>query len=399
MMQAAESGGGCGATFNPTPVRRRRRDRGGKHAGRHFPGRNARHGRVLAVMDTAQHRDWPAVSVIMPVRDEERHLVQAVTRVLEQDYPGDIEVVLAIGPSIDRTVEVAKRLAAGDLRLRLVDNPAGRTPNGLNAAIAAARHRIVVRVDGHGLLSSGYVRRAVEVLQDTGAANVGGIMCAEGETDFERAVARAMASPFGIGGARFHMGGDAGPAETVYLGVFRRDVLERLGGYDEHFVRAQDWELNYRIRKIGETVWFSPDLVVTYRPRASLRALAGQFFRSGQWRREVVRRYPETASLRYLAAPMATAAVASGALTGFAALAGAPAWLALGWLAPAVYGVGVLLVGLVEGRSLPVRARAWLPAILATMHLTWGAGFIVGSRIGSGGRAEVPTASTERSER
>jgi hypothetical protein len=252
----------------------------------------------------------------------------------------------------------------------------GRTPNGLNAAIKTSRHDIVVRVDGHGLLSEGYIRRAVEVLQETGAANVGGIMHAEGETDFERAVARAMTSPLGIGSAAFHVGGDAGPADTVYLGTFRRDVLDRLGGYDEHFVRAQDWELNYRIRRAGELIWFTPDLQVTYRPRPNLRALASQFFRSGQWRREVVRHYPETANLRYLAPPAVVVAAGLGTVAGVAGLVGAPGWLSLGWLLPGGYAAGVVVAGLAEGRGLPARVKAWLPAVIATMHLSWGAGFL-----------------------
>ncbi|MGH8824579.1 MAG: glycosyltransferase family 2 protein, partial [Jiangellaceae bacterium] len=267
-------------------------------------------------MEAREPRDWPPVSVIMPVRDEERHLSDAVARVVGQDYPGEIEVILAVGPSRDRTAGIAADLAVRDRQVRVVDNPAGRTANGLNAAIAAARYGIVVRVDGHGLLPPGYIRRAVEELRETGAANVGGIMRAEGETDFERAVARAMTSPLGIGGARFHLGGKAGPADTVYLGVFRRDVLARLGGYDEHFVRAQDWELNHRIRQAGETVWFTPDLVVAYRPRPDLWALARQFFRTGQRRREVVRWHPDTASPRYLAAPAATAVIAAGTAAG-----------------------------------------------------------------------------------
>jgi glycosyltransferase involved in cell wall biosynthesis len=335
--------------------------------------------------------DWPPVSVIMPVRDEERHLAEAVAHVLDQDYPGDVEVVLAVGPSRDRTAEIAAQLSAADRRVRTVDNPTGRTPSGLNAAIDTARHGIIVRVDGHGLLSPGYIRRAVEVLDQTGAANVGGIMQAEGETDFGRAVARAMTSPLGIGGARFHLGGEAGPADTVYLGVFRREVLERLGGYDEHFVRAQDWELNYRIRHAGETVWFTPDLVVTYRPRLSLGALARQFFRTGQWRREVMRRYPDTASPRYLAAPVVTAGVVVGAATGLVAAAGGPRWLALGWLAPAGYTIGILVASLAEARGLPPRARMWLPAVLATMHTSWGLGFVVGSRAAAAHDADADT--------
>ncbi|HEU4540863.1 MAG TPA: glycosyltransferase family 2 protein [Jiangellaceae bacterium] len=321
-------------------------------------------------------RTWPAVSVIMPVLNEERHLAAAVTHVLDQDYPGELELVIALGPSSDRTGEIARGLAERDARVRLVENPAGRTPHGLNAAIKASRHDIIVRVDGHGLLSEGYIRRAVEALQETGAANVGGIMQAEGETDFERAVACAMTSPLGIGSAAFHVGGEAGPADTVYLGAFRRDVLDRLGGYDEHFVRAQDWELNYRIRRAGELIWFTPDLKVTYRPRPNLRALASQFFRSGQWRREVVRHHPETASLRYLAPPAVVMAAGLGTVAGVAGLVGAPAWLTLGWLLPGGYAAGVVIAGLVEGRSLPAKAKTWLPAVIATMHLSWGAGFL-----------------------
>jgi succinoglycan biosynthesis protein ExoA len=201
-------------------------------------------------------------------------------------------------------------------------------------------------------------------------------MQAEGETDFERAVARAMTSRFGIGSAAFHVGGAAGPADTVYLGAFRREVLDRLGGYDEHFVRAQDWELNYRIRKAGEAIWFTPDLRVTYRPRPDLRSLATQFFRSGRWRREVVRRYPETANLRYLAPPLVVVGIGVGTVAGVAALLGAPGWLAVGWVAPAGYVAGVLAASVIEGRGLPARSRVWLPAVLATMHLSWGAGFL-----------------------
>jgi succinoglycan biosynthesis protein ExoA len=343
-------------------------------------------------MNSMKRQDWPAVSVIMPVLDEERHLAAAVTGVLNQEYRGELELVLALGPSRDGTDEIATALAAGDSRIRLVENPSGRTPDALNAAIKAARHDLIVRVDGHGVLSPGYIRVAVDEIRRTGAANVGGIMRAVGETDFECAVATAMTSRFGIGAAPFHLGGPAGPADSVYLGVFRREVLDRLGGYDEHFARAQDWELNHRIRASGETVWFTPDLVVTYRPRSGLRALAGQFFRTGQWRREVIRRHPGTATLRYVAAPMVTASVGAGAFAGVLSALGGPRWLALGWLAPAGYLAGTVSVGLIEGRQLPWRSRAWLPAVLAVMHLTWGAGFMVGSHQGVSPRSNIATA-------
>lgn len=323
-----------------------------------------------------------AVSVIMPVLEEERYLRESVERVLAQEYAGEVEVVLAIGPSRDRTAEVAAELAAEDPRVVLVDNPSGRTPHALNAAIAATSHPYVVRVDAHGFLPPGYLRDVAHLLETTGAANVGGMMRVEGETSFGRAVAVAMSSPLGIGGSKFHVGGEPGPARTVYLGAFRREVLVELGGFDEHFRRAQDWELNYRIRRAGYTVWFTPALAVTYRPRRDFAALRRQFHGSGQWRRQIVDAHPETASLRYLAAPVVTAAVGFGLLVGLAGLVlmalgvGTAAWLAAGLLAPLGYGVGVLVTTWFMGRGLFWRARVLLPAVVATMHLSWGWGFL-----------------------
>ena len=312
---------------------------------------------------------WPPVSVIMAVREEERHLEDATRRILDQKYPGELELLLAVAPSRDRTREIADRLAEEDPRLTVVDNPPGITPAGLNAAIAASHHAVIVRVDGHALIPDDYVQRVVRVLLETGADNAGGVMAAEGVTPFGRAVAAAMRSPLGIGGARFHTGGAAGPAETVYLGCFRREALDRVGGYDERFVRAQDWELNYRIRETGGTVWFTPDLEVTYRPRAAWRDLVRQFFYTGKWRRQVIRAHPKSLNARYLAPPLAVLGVALGLL-----LAPLTLWalvLPLGYLGLVV--LGSLVVA--RGKGLAVALR--LPLVIATMHLAWGAGFLV----------------------
>jgi succinoglycan biosynthesis protein ExoA len=330
---------------------------------------------------TPRTRTTTPVSVVMPVLNEERHLAAAVRAVLDQEYDGDLELVLAVGPSTDRTERIARRLAARDGRLRLVANPQGWTPHALNRAIRGSSHPYVIRVDAHGVLPPGYVRDIVHLLDTTGAANVGGMMVVEGENPFGHAVARAMSSPLGIGGSKFHVGGEPGPARTVYLGAFRREVLDRLGGYDEHFRRAQDWELNYRIRQAGETVWFTPHLQVTYRPRRNLKALARQFKGSGQWRRQIVEEHPETASVRYLAAPVVTAAVVLGPVLGLVGvlcqiLGGATPWLYAGWLAPLGYLAGVLAASVPMGRGLGWRSRLWLPLVVMTMHLSWGYGFL-----------------------
>ena len=318
--------------------------------------------------------EWPPVSVIMAVLNEQRHLTDAVVGVLGQDYPGDLELIIACGPSTDRTEQLAFELAAADERVRIVTNPSGRTPAGLNVAFVASRMPIIVRLDGHGVLAPDYVRTAVQVLRDSGADNVGGIMSAQGRTPFEMAVARAMTSRLGVGNARFHVGGQEGPVETVYLGVFRREVLQRLGGYDESFQRAQDWELNHRIREAGGLVWFSPRLRVAYRPRSTVRLLARQYFHYGRWRRVVMRQHPETRfNLRYLAPP---ALVLS--------LVGASASAVLGQVValavPGVYAAAVVAGAAVVGHHLPLPALVRLPVVLATMHCSWGAGFLLSPR-------------------
>jgi succinoglycan biosynthesis protein ExoA len=136
---------------------------------------------------------------------------------------------------------------------------------------------------------------------------------------------------------------------------------------------------------------------VTYRPRSSLPALAGQFFRTGQWRREVIRRHPGTTNMRYLAAPAVTAAVGAGTLAGLVGTLAGPRWLAFGWVAPAGYAAGAIVAGIMEGSALPLRARAWLPVVLATMHMTWGAGFLLGSRRVADSRPNV-AATTDQFE-
>ncbi|WP_443050787.1 glycosyltransferase family 2 protein [Streptomyces sp. H27-D2] len=315
----------------------------------------------------------PAVSVIMPVLNEERHLRSSVRHILEQEYAGELEVVIAIGPSSDRTEEIAAELVREDPRVHTVPNPTGRTPAALNAAIEASRHPVVVRVDGHGMLSPNYIATAVRLLGETGAQNVGGIMHAEGENDWERAVAAAMTSKIGVGNAAFHTGGEAAPAETVFLGVFRREALEQQGGYNVEFVRAQDWELNFRIREAGGLIWFSPELLVSYRPRPSVRALAKQYKDYGRWRHVVARYHPGSINLRYLAPPTAVVAIAAGVLLG----ALVTPWA---FVVPAGYLAAIAAGSVPAGEGLPLKARLQIPVALATMHMSWGWGFLTSPR-------------------
>ena len=307
------------------------------------------------------------ISVILPVLNEEMYLEDAVRAILAQQYDGKLEVILAVAPSVDRTFEIAQRLHINDPRVVIVENPTGRTAAGLNRAIAAAQYSIIVRVDGHSNIPSNYCQLVSEILEETGAVNVGGVMAAEGQSLFQRSVARAMRSPLGVGASRFHTGGSAGEVDTVYLGAFRKEALLAVGGFDERFTRAQDWELNFRLRQAGGVVYFDPRLIVTYRPRSTIKALAKQYFEYGRWRRVVSRRHQGTINYRYLAPPFTVAATTLSLLLG---------WLVSPYLLmPAlVYAVFILIASAVIGKS--AGEILCLPTILLTMHISWGLGFL-----------------------
>lgn len=331
---------------------------------------------------------YPGVSVVMTVLNEARHLRSAVEHVLGQSYPGPVEMVVAVGPCTDGTDTLVAEIAASDPRIRWVHNPSGATPSGLNAALQLARHEIVARVDGHSILPPDYLRVAVEVLERTGADNVGGIMAAEGTTVFERAVACAMTSSLGVGSARFHTGGEEGPSDTVYLGVFRRATLARLGGYDEAFARAQDWELNYRIRRAGGLVYFSPHLKVSYRPRSTVRTLARQYRDYGRWRRVVTRQHRGSANRRYLTPPVALLAIALGLVLGLPGVATGSPLLTSALVLPLGYAATVLGGAVLTGRRLPLASLVRLPMVYTIMHLAWGWGFLTSPRrLGAGARS------------
>jgi len=307
------------------------------------------------------------VSIILPILNEERHLADTVAAILAQEYSGEIEVILALGPSKDRTNEIAAAIAQQDGRVILVDNPTGRTAAGLNAAIARSKFPIICRIDGHAEINKHYVSDAVRILQERDAVNVGGVMAAEGRTTFERSVATAMRSKLGVGSSRFHTGGEAGPSDTVYLGTFKKEALVAAGGFDERFTRAQDWELNFRLRSNGGIVWFDPSLIVTYRPRSTLKALAKQYFQYGRWRRAVSRSHKGSVNYRYLAPPTAVVILVLSLVGGL--------FIHSILFTPLLtYFLAILVGSFAIGKTW--KEKVALPAVLMTMHLVWGIGYL-----------------------
>jgi glycosyltransferase involved in cell wall biosynthesis len=301
------------------------------------------------------------VSFVMPIKNEEKHLASAVRSIYEQQLPNGYtrEVILAIAPSSDATDAIAASLTKEHIGLQIVANPSGLTSAGLNLAINLSSGEVVVRVDAHSDLKPGYVMAAItELNRDSKIGNVGGVMAAEGETDFEKAVAWAYRSRYGLGGGKFHLGGEAGEVETVYLGVFRRAAIMAAGLFDESVVRGQDWELNQRIRSQGYKVYFTPLMQARYRPRATLLELISQFYRTGLWRGKLSRKDFPNIALKYLAPP-------------------ALVILTLLWVPLWAYLFVVALIALsAKDIASPVKLRLML--VLPAMHYSWGIGFWLG---------------------
>ena len=317
----------------------------------------------------------PPVSVILPVLNEEHHLQSAVDSVLAQKYPGEIEVLIALGPSRDKTDVVAKAIAKADSRVKLVPNPDGRTTVGMNKCIKLAQHDFVIRVDAHSELPEGYIRRGIEILLEVGADELGGIMDAKGRSAFQKAVAWAYTSRFGVGGASYHVGGEAGEAESAYMGIFRKSALLRVNGYDETIVRGEDWNLAQRIKASGGLVWFTPELRVTYWPRGRFDRLVKQFWSTGVWRGDLTRRDIKGASIRYFAPPVLVLSLVAGLVT-------LATGNVLGIVPIAGYLAAVAALAVISG-GLTLKSRVALLVALPTIHVSWGAGFVYGLILGA----------------
>ncbi len=333
-------------------------------------------------MSGARPQAPPMVSVILPIRNEAAHIGGCLEAVLAQNYPRDrMEILIADGLSGDGTREVVSRYAAGDGRIRLIENPGRIVPTGLNAAILSSSGEIIVRIDGHTIIEPDYVREAVDALVRTGADVVGGNMTARGSGLFGRAVALATSNPMGVGGSRFHYAAIEEEAESAYMGTFRRDVFTRFGLFDEGLVRNQDDEFNYRVRSKGGRVYLVPSMRSTYNPRESARALFKQYFQYGYFKIRVASLHPGMMRPRHLIPSAFTLAIL--ALAGaIPILPGAAAVLGLLLLLHA--GIS-LAFGVKEGLEDP---GAWVLAPAATLivHLAYGSGFLTGGLAALTGR-------------
>jgi succinoglycan biosynthesis protein ExoA len=315
----------------------------------------------------------PLVSVVIPVRNEEAFIHQGITAALNQDYPPEkLEVLVADGRSEDGTQDIVRELQWTYTNLRLVDNPDRITSGGLNAGIRQARGDVIIIVGGHAEMAHDYVQASVQALREWEADAVGGVIETVGETTEARAIALAMSSRFGVGGVSFRTGkAQAGPADTVVFGAYRKEAIALAGLFNTELVRNQDDEFNYRLRKLGGRLVFSPTIRARYYSRSSLRATWRQYFQYGYWKVRVLQKHPQQMSWRQFAPPALALAVIISLMLALAVPGG---WIALLFVAGSYMGSN-LLASLLLARANGWQYLRFLPSAFASLHLSYGFGF------------------------
>ena len=313
----------------------------------------------------------PFVTVAMPCLNELPFIEACLRSAQSQTYPPDrIEILIADGGSSDGTRDILVRFGAEDPRIRTIDNPDRIQATGLNRILEQARGDVIVRMDIHCEYAPDYVEKCVEVLGRTGADNVGGAQRCRGRTPFEKAVCAALTSPLGVGGAAYRSPENEGYVDTVFLGAYRKDTIEKLEGWDAKAVTNEDAELNQRLIGAGGKIFLSRELVVHYTPRGTLAALARQYYRYGRGRARTLVKHRGFLSIR---PALPFLALASGL-----ALVVALPWTNAAFFALALAAFGVVVEALRVGSSGGAARVATICAIFPTLVLSHGAGFATG---------------------
>lgn len=243
----------------------------------------------------------PFVSVIMPVRNEAAYIKKSLAALQAQSYPArQMEVIIADGRSKDETCQLIEKIRSNSkFPIILVDNPKYIAPSGLNRAIEHAKGEIIIRVDGHCEVEPDYIENCVRHLQANEAEGVGGPIETIGETPTARAIALAMSSKFGVGGSAFRTINDSKMfVDTVAFPGYTREIIKKVGLFNEELVRNQDDEYNYRIRKMGGRILLSPDVRSRYYSRSTFKSLWRQYYQYGYWKVRVLQLHPRQMSLR-----------------------------------------------------------------------------------------------------
>ncbi|MFO8037356.1 MAG: glycosyltransferase family 2 protein [Anaerolineales bacterium] len=317
------------------------------------------------------------VSVIIPCYNEQATIRELLQTLYAQDYPSEkMEVIIADGMSTDNTRGIIREFKEKhpDFSVKVIDNLQRIIPAGLNRALEEAQGEYIVRLDAHSSPAADYISRSLQALREGKGDNIGGLLKIEpsAETWIAKSIAVAAGHPLGVGDARYRIGSAAREVDTVAYGTYRSSLIDEIGSYDESLLANEDYEFNVRLRQSGGKVWLDPAIRTTYVARSSLPELGRQYWRYGYWKLRMLLRYPSTFRWRQLSGAFLLSWIVLGVLSIPFSIA---RWLLL--FEAIVYGLALLISGI----QTSLRERDWrlmfgVPLAIATMHFSWGAGFL-----------------------
>jgi glycosyltransferase involved in cell wall biosynthesis len=308
----------------------------------------------------------------MPSYNEENFIAKAIDSLVDDYFLKNCELIIVDGMSSDGTRRIVQSFIKKGFRIRLLENKNKIQAYGLNLGISEAKGEIIVRADAHCFYPPQYIKKCVELLERTGASNVGGIMLPQGTTMDQKAIALALIHPVGVGDAKWHLGNFNGYVDTVYLGTFWKKLFDEIGLYDTNCETNQDAELNLRIRKAGRKIHLDSSLKVTYFPRESLKKLAVQYFKYGRGRFYTALKHRKISSLRQVGPVFLVIGLFLSILFSF--------WKPLFLLFPLSYLLTLFLTSLFSWpqQSIPLKQKLLTGLAFTIMHTCWGTGFLSG---------------------
>ena len=327
----------------------------------------------------------PFVTVLMPIRNEGDFIERSLGSVLAQDYPSNrMEVIVIDGMSNDATRETIRQVirrqnaalqGIPSSRITILENPSKIVPAAMNLGLPRARGTVIIRVDGHCEILPDYVYRCVEALGETDVDCVGGPILTQGESPAAKAIAAAQSSSFGVGGATFRTGTKVSrEVDTLAFGAYRRAVFERIGLFDEELIRNQDDEFNYRLRSRGGRILLSPRIQSRYYSRATIPSLCRQYYQYGLWKVRVAQKHPSQMRIRHFLPALLVTTLFVGAPIGFLSTTVFRLWL----VSVAGYSLANAAASLWSSRSAGLSTLPLLPIAFASLHLSYGLGFLTG---------------------
>ncbi len=337
----------------------------------------------------AKAQQKPMVSVVLATYNEEKSIASCLNSILRQRTCSpstsefDIEVLAVDGMSTDGTCALLEGYAAGDPRVRVVNNPRRRAPFAFNIGLHNARGEYVCIFGAHTVYRDDYIAVCLGELLEHNAAACGGrvkTMAATGSLN-ARLAARAMGHPFGSSRKSFRTQSE-GAVDTVNYAVFRRDLALKAGGYDEDLLRNQDNDLNQKLRAMGYVLWCTWKTECLYFPKSTVKGLMRYGYGNGFWNALSLAKNPSSMGARHFVPFLFVVALALSTLLGAAgALApGTSMWMAL---APLALIAGMhLALGTGAAIQVAVRERSpgalLLPWVFLGFHIAYGFGTLRG---------------------